>query len=254
MTTLPSLIVAGLALLAGPLRSPDPTLDRLLACHDRAMGGAALRAVNRIEYHLAIEEPGMSLRGRYRAVREGIGGRMRIDVFSDSTRVYSEWWDGRRAWQLAEGADAPAESRVDGAEALRHGLEQPGHLWTLADMPANGHTVKLAGRDFIAGTLYHVVQLTLSDGFTNWYWVHPGTCRIERSRNFRSFHPDQDPGRRWLEAAFDHFRSIDGVTRAFRERTVDLSTGAVVGTTRILAVRLDPPFEPHAVSPAPAPR
>jgi hypothetical protein len=241
-------IIAALALLASAAPPSDPVLDRLLACHDRAAGGAALRAVDRIEYELAIEEQGQTLQGRYRAVREGIAGRMRIDVFAGGTRVYSEWWDGRRAWQLPQDAEAPVESRARGSEALRHGLEQPGHFWTLADMPRNGHAVTLDGQDSIAGTIYHVVKLTLADGFTNWYWLSPATCRIERSRSFRAFHPDQDSTRKWVEVVYDDFRTVGGVTRPFRERTLDVTTGHVVASGRILALRHDPPFDPDSLS------
>ncbi|MGH7632066.1 MAG: hypothetical protein ACREOF_22245 [Gemmatimonadales bacterium] len=246
MTRLSFAALAATVVLTGAQAPPDPSLDRLLACHHRAVGGAALRAVQRLEYDLSIEEPGMSLRGRYRAVREGNAGRMRIDVFTGETRVFSEWWDGRRAWQLPQDADTAVVSRVDGSEALRHGMEHPGHLWTLADMPRNGHAVALAGRDTIDGVAYHVVKLTLVDGFTNWHWLNPGTCQIERSRNFRAFHPDQDAKRKWIETVFDDFQTVRGVTRPHRERTIDLATGATIGTGRILALRLEPPFDPDS--------
>jgi hypothetical protein len=227
---------------------PDPSLEWLLACHDRAVGGPALRAAQRVEYDLSMEEQGMSLHGRYRAVREGTGGRMRIDVFSGKTRVFSEWWDGKNAWQLPQDATEPVVSRVDGSEALRHGLEQPGHLWTLADMQKNGHSVALEGRDTIGGVGYQVVKLTLADGFTNWYWLNPTTCHIERTRNFRAFHPDQDAKRKWIETVFDDFRTVQGVARPYRERTLDLATGGTISTGRILALRLDPPFDPDSLA------
>lgn len=248
MTLMTYAALAATLALGAAQPAHDSTLDRLLACHDRAVGGSALRALQRVEYDLSIEEPGMSLRGRYRAARSGTGGRMRIDVYADSTRVYSEWWDGRQAWQLPQDATEPLASKVDGSEALRHGLEQPGPLWTLADMARNGHTVALEGRDTIGGVAYHVVKLTLADGFTSWFWVSPSSCRIERSRNFRAFHPDQDATRKWTETRFDDFRAAGGVTRPYRDRTVDVATGRTIGTNRILAVRLDPPFDPDSLA------
>jgi hypothetical protein len=248
MTRIAITAVAALTLLAGGASTSDPSLDRLLACQDRAAGGAALRAVNRIEYDLAIEEQGHALTARYRAVREGIAGRMRIDVFAAGTRVYSEWWDGRQAWQLPQAAEQAVQSHVEGSEALRRGLEQPGHFWTLADMPRNGHSVALESADSAGGTVYQVVKLTLADGFTTWYWVNPASCRIERSRNFRAFHPDQDTTKNWVEVVHENFRSVDGITRPFRERTIDVPTGDVVATARILALRVDPPFNSDSLS------
>jgi hypothetical protein len=254
MTHLASAALAAAVILTPAQSRPEPALDRLLACHDRAVGGPALRATHRVEIDLSIAEPGMALRGRYRAVREGIGGRMRIDVYAGDTRVYSEWWDGRQAWQLPQDAEQPVASNVDGSEALRHGLEQPGHLWTLADMAKNGHRLALEGRDTIGGVAYHVVKLTLADGFTNWYWVNPATCQIERSRTFRAFHPDLDAKRKWIETVFDDFRTVQGVTRPHRDRTLDVATGQTIGTNQILAFRLDPPFDPDSLSRATAPR
>src|SRR5688572_31993547 len=102
MTHLAYAALAATILLPGAPSAHDSTLDQLLACHDRAAGGPALRAVQRVEHEISIVEQGMSLRGRYRAVREGAAGRMRIDVYAGKTRVYSEWWDGRRAWQLPQ--------------------------------------------------------------------------------------------------------------------------------------------------------
>jgi hypothetical protein len=248
MTHLTFAALAATIVLTGAQFPLEPALDRLLACHDRAVGGPVLRAAQRVEYDISIEEQGMSLRGRYRAARAGIAGRMRIDVHAGRTRVFSEWWDGSRAWQLPQDAERPVASKLEGSEALRHGLEQPGHLWSLADMPRNGHAVALAGGDSIGGVAYHVVKLTLADGFVNWYWVNPETCQIERSRNFRAFHPDQDATRTWIETVFDDFRTVQGVTRPHRERTLDLVTGRTIATSWILAFRLDPPFDPDSLA------
>ncbi len=187
-----------------------------------------------MEYAFSIEEAGTSRRGRYRAVREGVAGRMRVDVYDGETRVYSEWWDGRQAWQLPQDAKEPVQSKVAGAEALRHGLEQPGHFWTLADSAKNGHRLTREGRDTLGGIAYDVLQLTLADGFTNWYWVNPSSCQIE--------------------TVFEDFRTVRGVTRQHRDRTIDMATGETIGTSRIVALRFDPPFDPEslaALSPAP---
>ena len=100
------------------------------------------------------------------------------------------------------------------------------------------------------------MKLTLADGFINWYWVNRSSCQIERSRNFRAFHPDQDATRKSIETVFEDFRTVRGVTRPHRDRTIDMATGQTIGTSRILALRFDPPFAPDslaALSPAPTP-
>jgi hypothetical protein len=229
--------------------SGDLTLPQLLACHDSAVGGPALRAVQRLEYRISIEEGGTTLRGRYRATRDG---RMRIDVFAaDSTRVFSEGWDGQHGWELPQGAAASTPASPPAAAALRHGLAQPGHLWTLADMKRNGHAVALAGRETIDTTSYYVVRLTLSDGFRVWYLLDPTTCLIVRKRDFRAFHPNLDRQQKWVESVFDEFRSEHGITRPYRERSVDRATGKTLSTTRVLAIDLEPRFDPGTMTARP---
>jgi hypothetical protein len=242
-----ALLTTALGLLGAP-EPRDRSLADLLACHDSAAGGPALRAVRRLEYRLMVEEGGAKLRGRYLATRDG---RMRIDVFTDGIRVYSEGWDGRRAWQLPQDSARPVPSAAQAGAALRHGLEQPGHLWTLADMPRNGHRLKLLGREPVDGTRYYVVRLTLSDGFRSWYLVDPTTCLIGRKRDFRAFHPDQEPHRKWVESAFDDFRTVAGITKPYRMRDIDRASGKIISTTRVLEIALDPGFDPETMTPRP---
>jgi hypothetical protein len=232
--------------LAGPSGLRDRSLDELLACHDSAAGGPALRAVSRLEYRIAIEEGGMTLRGRYRATRDG---RVRIDVFSDSTRVFSEGWDGDHAWEQPQDAAVPTRAGPQASAALRHGLAQPGHLWTLADMRRNGHSLALESLDLVDGINYYVVRLTLSDGFQVWYLLHPETCLIARNRDFRAFHPALDLRQKWIESVFDQFRTEHGITQPYRERNVDRATGKTISTTRVLAIALNPDFDPASLIP-----
>jgi len=245
----PALLVLAIKITsAASAGSGDLTLAQLLACHDSAVGGPALRAVQRQEYRISIEEGGATLRGRYRATRDG---RTRIDVFADSIRVFSEGWDGQHGWELPQGAAAPTPTSSPATAALWHGLAQPGHLWTLADMKRNGHAVALAGRETIEATSYYVVMLTLSDGFRIWYLLDPTTCLIVRKRDFRAFHPNLDRQQKWIESVFDEFRTEHGITRPYRERSVDRATGKTLSTTRVLAIELEPRFDPATMTPRP---
>jgi len=208
----------------------DMRLEQLVACNDAAIGGDRLRAASRVDYDLEIEEPTFAATGHYYATRSG---EMRIDVYMNGERVFSEGRDATGAWEQPKAAAAPVPVSDDSASALRHGVEQPGHLWTLADMPRNGHAVTLEGRDTIDGVSYYVVRLTLKDGFETWYRLHPDSCQIERSRNFRAYHPDVDSTRRWTESVLEGYEDFGGIRKARVTRDVDLATGQTVGRTRI---------------------
>jgi hypothetical protein len=213
-----------------PQSARNADLQKLLTCNDAAIGGDALRAATRVDYELDIAEPDSQAMAHYTALHTG---EMRIDVYRGDERVYSEFLDSSGAWELPQGASAPRPSSADGAAALRHGLEQPGHLWTLADMVRNGHTVSLEDGETIAGVDYRVVKVTLRDGFPIWYWIDESTCLIARSRNFRAYHPDIDPNRRWTESVFEDYQEFDGIRKPRVTRDVDFATGNTVGQASI---------------------
>ena len=234
--------IACLLLLAGcraeaTVRHPGApearTLSDLIACNDSAIGGDALRQLTRVEFDLQIREPTFEVDATYVAERRGTA---RIDIFDDGRRVFSEGWDGSSGWQLPAGATEPRPTSPEAGAPLRHGLEQPGHLWTLRDMPTHGHRVdEDASIEREAGE--RVIHLTLADGFENWLWLDTATCHLTRKRDFRAYHPDVDSTQTWLETRFADFRASDGVTRAWLTWTMDLATGDTVGVTRLTAVR-----------------
>ena len=210
-------------------------LNALLSCADRAAGGDSLRARADVSYVLDIAEPTFHAVGRYRATRSGTA---RIDIFVDSVRVFSEGWEQGAGWDQ-RGGDAPRRAVIPPASgsALRHGIEQPGHLWTLADITHNGHAITLAGRDTLGGLSYYVLRVTLADGFDVWYWVNPASCLVERNRNFRAFHPDLDSTRRWTETRFSDYRITHGINKPWLSTTFDVPSEKALGTTRVVSLQ-----------------
>jgi len=217
------------------------SLDSILSCNDRRVGGDALRSIRAVEYDLHIVEPTFEVDATYRAERaEGTAGIARIDIYAGGERVFSEGWDGESGWQWPGDAAGPEPTSPEGGAALLHGLQQPGHFWTLADMEANGHTVERRPElDGESGGDTWALHLTLSDGFEVWYWVDRESCQVVRRRDFRAFHPDMDPTRTWIETHSADFRTTDGVTRSWRTLNVDRLTGDTLGVTTLRAVRVE---------------
>jgi hypothetical protein len=241
-------VIAAPAHLAGQNRGGPPphpadgapaSLAELVACNDAAVGGTSLRAHEVVEYELRIVEPTFAVDGRYRATREGTA---RIDIYADGVRVFSEGWNQEGGWQQLQHADEPTPTTAEGTSALWHGLEFPGHLWTLADMEGRGHSVILENDGSMEGSAAadHEtawVRVALSDGHQAWFELERETCHIVSKRDFRAFHPDVDPERTWIETRFSDRREIDGVTRAWRSTNIDLNTGDTLGVTTVRAVR-----------------
>lgn len=225
----------------GSVSGEAPTLAEIAQCNARAAGAGALATLDAVAYRLEIVEPEFTAQAYYRVTREG---RMRIDIHVGGDRVFSEGHDGKTAWSWEAGDDHAVPASEEGEAALRHGVEQPGHLRALIHLPENGHQMRLNGMDNDGDLEYAVIEVILSDGFRQWYWVNLESCLIERNRSFRAFHPDLDSTETWVETRFSDFRRIDGVARAFKSENVDLRSGEVLGTTRILEYIPDPDLAP----------
>lgn len=203
----------------------DLSLDQIVQRNTKAVGGkSAIESVKTIQVSLKIEEPSFSVDAVYVAERKG---RMRIDIYSKGKRVYTEAYDGKKGWQ--QDAEGPAtDSSPQGSAALLHGVILPGKLYGLHEMAMLGHKVESIGREQIDGINYYALQLTLQDGYSQKYYVHPETWLIERSRVTRALHPDVDPTPTVIEDRYLDYRSVEGIQRAFRLDEFDVSNGKIL--------------------------
>lgn len=233
-------LLVALGAAPGPASTPDTglTLEELVRRHTVAVGGeTALDSIRSLRADLRITEPAYTLDGVYRVDRRG---RMRIDVFAGDERVYSEGYDGTRGWQMGPDSASLRETDPEATAALWRGTQYPNNVLSLADMEERGHDLELVGREAVAGTDYHVLRLTLSDGFTTRWYVHPETWLLERRRDIRSLHPDADPIERPIETVWSDFRPVAGVLRAHRSVQVELASGDTLQRTGVERFRVNP--------------
>jgi hypothetical protein len=232
-------LVAGAAMLAASVAggSQDP-LAQIIARNTQARGGAAaIERAKAVQMRIRIVEPKYTMDAVYRATR---GGQMRIDVYMGGTRVYSEGCDARRAWDLPADASHAEDSSAAGAAALRHGLEYPTNLLGLHEVTSRGHHLSYAGREEIDDVNYHVLRLTLADGFTTYFYVNPRTWLIERQRDERALHPDADPAKKWIEQRFGDYRTVEGRKVAFKGQQYDLRNGTLLQSSSVTQIETNP--------------
>ena|SRR5437867_8402251 len=168
---------------------PSLAVNQVIERNTQAMGGrSAIEAVQSIEVDLRIVGADFEVDGKYRAARPG---RMRIDVLAGGKHVYTEAFDGDRAWQW-KGAAIETESS-EATAALRHGVELPGKLFGVHELRQRGHRVNLAMREAIDGTNYYPLRITLADGYTTTLYVDTNNWLITRRRDVRPLHVDVDP-------------------------------------------------------------
>ncbi|MBA3564079.1 MAG: hypothetical protein H0W33_08755 [Gammaproteobacteria bacterium] len=117
------------------------SLDELVDRHTAARGGrAAIEAVRSIRYDLHLQEPEFEVDLIVQLARPNY---MRVDVYTEEDNVYTEAFDGERAWQR-NGPEAVAEwSGDEPTAALRHATQFPTHLYGLHELEDHGHELKL---------------------------------------------------------------------------------------------------------------
>ena len=220
--------------LFGCSRTPV-TLEEVIERNTRAMGGqAAIEAVHSVQVDLHIVDPGFAVDGVYRAVRPG---KMRIDIMSSGKHVFTEAFNGQRAW---EGRDEAVATSPKAAAALRHGVELPGKLFGVHEVQQRGQKLELSGRETVAGVDYYVLRLTFADGYTTTLYVDSNTWLIARRRDVRPLHVDVDPTPVTIESRYSDFRAISGVQFSFANTDVDLTTGKVLETTTVKSILVNP--------------
>jgi hypothetical protein len=217
------------------------SLEQIIQNYTKAMGGKeAIEAAKTMEIALLIEEPKFKLDAVYKVDRKQ---RMRIDVFSEGRRVFTEAYDGTRGWQQ-KGEGQPAEFSSDqGSKALWHGTLLPDKLIGLHEYQKLGHDVGLNGREMVDGINYYVLKITLSDGFETLAYIHPETWLIERRRDVAAIHVDIDPKKQRLETVFTDYKPVEGVMRSHKGTQKDLDTKAWTGTTTIQSIKMNIPMD-----------
>src|SRR5262245_48516528 len=117
------LIVLGAAAFALSCATPTPaalTLEDILARNAEAQGGAAFARVQTLLSEAEIVEPTFTVEGRYIASKTGL---MRVDVFYQGRRAFSEGIDAQGAWSWPGDAPAPVPASGSGRAMLAHGIE-----------------------------------------------------------------------------------------------------------------------------------
>ena len=236
-----ALQLIALTMLGGCTQSAEPTeandttvslraiLDNNLAAvrHSQQIGG-----VFSTEKILSISEADYTLSARYRATSASM---MRIDVFADNTRVYSEGKDNEGVWEWPGGKESPENVHHEGVGALEHGIEF--NLFALAELQSRGHAIEYVEQESIRGNQYYVLKVTLSDGFENYRYVNASTWLVDLSRDHRALHPAIDPTKKTIETRYDQWTTTNGVTHPGRSRDFDMTTGELVQTGLILQSR-----------------
>lgn len=210
--------------------SEDITVDRVLERHLEAIGGRErLGAISNVNLRLRIWEPEFAVEALYRASADG---RMRIDVFADEVRVFSEGVDAEGGWQQnGQGTEITGISE-EGLLALQRGIGR--NLTGLLTLSSHAGNARSLGRQTLAGVDYFVIEAAEPDGGLRQLFVHPESWLVERSRERKALHPDIDDTEIVTEERHSQYRPLCGVLRSFETESFDLASGALIQATEIV--------------------
>ncbi|MEE2566134.1 hypothetical protein [Hyphobacterium marinum] len=229
--------LAGLFLLSACNAAPEA--GSLVDRHIAALGGeAAIENVGSIRVQVEVTEPEFTVRGNYRADRNG---HMRIDIFADDTRVFTEAMNGETGWQMFASGEV-ADLSPEGEAALRQGIT--GNLFGLHEYEGLGHQVSEGATVTIDGIDYRTIDIVLDNGHERRLYLDPQTFLVARERSEFALHPDLDPDEEIFETRYSDYREVGGVIRAFASERINLRTGEVAQTTRIESIQINPDLDP----------
>ncbi len=216
---------------AATMGERPPTLEAVLASHRSAIGTAAAA----VEIELLIEEPAFTVSAIYRADRSG---KMRIDVYADEKRIFTEALDGDGGWQQ-HGENAAREALSDtGRAALRRGIIA--NVYALHERPAHGYTLSFDGTTTIKDLPHWQVTSRSPDGFEEVFFLDTRSGLIVQKAERSALHPDIDATQVNRVTILSDYRPIAGRQIAHRMQTIDADSGDVLQTTTVRAARITP--------------
>lgn len=220
---------------------PQPlTIEQAVANNVTARGGAdALDAVTSQRIDVSIEEGGATYVGQYAATTDGL---VRIDIFVEGKRVYSEGIDRYGVW-LRSGDGLADESQATGARnALAHGAED--HLFGWHRFTERGHKLSLLPAQTIDGRDHHVVEIRYNTDHVSYFYLDPETWLAVRKRDERAYHPDIDPQQIRVETVPSEFAETEGVIFSDASEDRNLDTKEILSTNHVLSRTINPEFCP----------
>jgi hypothetical protein len=169
--------------------------------------------------------------------------RMRVDLKKLGVSVYSEGLGPQGPWQqhLLQWSSRPTSQA--GGIAIVNGVE--GSAWgrSLREMHGRGHAVSLLPQ-VVPEEIG--VRVVFRNGTRRDYFVDSRSYRIVRSVQTYALHPDLDGEARkvrTIESLYRDYRRLDGYWFPMRIENRDRSSGELVQTVTVRALRINDPME-----------
>lgn len=230
MRIIPGFLLVVLA-TAGITAERIDSLPEVLKAHRQAMG----EPLRSLQLDLAIEEPGFNVTARYLASRRPA---MRIDVFADGERVFSEGLVRDAAWQWPGTDVQPTPASEAGAGALLRGITN--NLYGLHERPRLGYRLSYDGLESLDSKDYWKVTSVSPDDFKEVFFVNVETGLIERKEEWSALHPDMDATELHSVTHYLDYRWHDGHRVNFATEKRDAASNVVLQRVSVTKASVNP--------------
>jgi len=233
------LLLCTVSLAAGCQWVAAPGLPGLIDRHTASRGGReAIETVQSVRFDLQISEPGFTVRGDYRANRDGF---MRIDIYAGEERVFTEALGPDGGWQLLQAPAKPTRISQEGENILKRGLV--GNLYGLHELQGLGYELSFAGRIIRDGQEFWAIDQTAPDGFSKRLFLDKSSYLVVRESEDSALHPDIDQTKTAQETRIDDYSVSNGVWFPGRSEKLDLASGEIIQTVIVKSVQVNPQID-----------
>jgi hypothetical protein len=231
--------VVALFLFACAQPSADADIETILKAHTDARGGAAaIENINSIQLEMTVVEPEFTVTGAYVATRDGW---MRVDIFADGVRVFTEALGPDGGWQMF-GDGAVEDLSQDGAQKLARGVAS--NIYGLHELGAHGYSLTLAGSATRNDNAFWEIEQTAPDGFSKHIFLDKRTHLVAREIKTSALHPDLDATEVRQETFHTDYRETAGVMFSEKSEKRNLDSGDIMQTVQITSRRVNKPVDP----------
>ena len=214
------------------------TADDVIAKHIEARGGAdAIESIRSVKIDLEIVEPEFTVTGTYVADRRGW---MRIDVFAEGTRVFTEALGPDGGWQMF-GDGEIADLSPDGYSALIRGVRS--NLYGLHELEQFSYRHEWVGETEIEDRAVIELQQIADDGFSKQLYFDLESWFVVADAETSALHPDIDSTQEPQITYYSEFVMQDGIRFSNRTDVINMDSGEEMQTTRVTNRELNPDLE-----------
>lgn len=216
------------------------SLDEFMTRHTAAMGGRErLENIHSVETRVTITENGTAMAGHYRANRDG---QMRVDIYVDGNRVFSEALSAKNNGWQQDGEGEPVRPLSEkGLAALQHSIIA--NLYALHELPALGFTLDFIGTQQMMGKDYYAIDITRPDGIQERQFFDMDTYLKAGSMDDTALHVDVDPTLLLKISTNTDYRPVEGIMKSFAGEVIEVKENKVVQTFELHDIKYNQPIE-----------